>query len=81
MALDKKFEDLFMQVSINAALSSYYLVGKKDKNAADKAAVDMMRVLEHGYNVKMIPTNHLSHAVDTKEDLLMVEKLLSENAN
>ena len=43
MALDKKFEDLFMQVSINAALSSYYLVGKKDKNAADKAAVDMMR--------------------------------------
>ena len=43
MALDKKFEDLFIQVSINAALSSYYLVGKKDKNAADKAAVDMMR--------------------------------------
>jgi len=44
-------------------------------------SVDMMRVLEHGYNVKMIPTNHLSHAVDTKEDLLMVEKLLSENTN
>ncbi len=43
MALDKKFEDLFMQVSINAALSSCKWVGKKDKNAADKAAVDVMR--------------------------------------
>ena len=43
MALHKKFEDLFMQVSINAALSSCEWVGKKDKNAADKAAVDVMR--------------------------------------
>ncbi len=43
MALDKKFDDLFIQVSIKAALSSYKWIGKKDKNAADKAAVDTMR--------------------------------------
>ena len=43
MSLDKKFEDKFLKVSSRAALSSYYLVGKKDKNAADKAAVDSMR--------------------------------------
>ena len=43
MALDKKFDDLFIQVSIKAALSSYKWIGKKDKNAADKAAVDSMR--------------------------------------
>tara|TARA_Y100000591_G_scaffold302053_1_gene296814 strand:+ start:1635 stop:2573 length:939 start_codon:yes stop_codon:yes gene_type:complete len=41
--LDKKFEELFLKVSSRAALSSYYLVGKNDKNLADKAAVDTMR--------------------------------------
>ena len=43
MSLDKKFEDLFLNVSTRAALSSYYFVGKKDKIAADKSAVDAMR--------------------------------------
>jgi fructose-1,6-bisphosphatase II / sedoheptulose-1,7-bisphosphatase len=43
MSLDKKFEDLFLNVSIKAALSSYNFVGKKDKKAADKSAVDAMR--------------------------------------
>ena len=43
MILDSKLEDLFINVSSRAALSSYYLVGKKDKIAADKAAVDTMR--------------------------------------
>ena len=33
MLLDKKFENLFIKVSTRAALSSYYLVGKKDKKA------------------------------------------------
>ena len=43
MSLDSKFDDLFLNVSIKAALSSSYLVGKKDKILADKAAVDTMR--------------------------------------
>ena len=43
MGLDKKFEDLFINVSCRAALASYYFIGKKDKIAADKAAVDTMR--------------------------------------
>ena len=43
MALDKKFIDLFINVSSKAALASSYLVGKKDKIAADQAAVDSMR--------------------------------------
>ena len=44
MTLDKKFENLFLNVSTRAALSAYSFVGKKDKNAADKAAVDSMRI-------------------------------------
>jgi len=43
MALDKKFENLFLKVSTSAAISSYNFVGKKNKILADKAAVDAMR--------------------------------------
>ena len=43
MAIDKKWIDQFIKVSTRAALASHYLVGKKDKIAADKAAVDAMR--------------------------------------
>ena len=43
MHLDNKFEELFINVSTRAALETYFLVGKKDKTAADKAAVDSMR--------------------------------------
>tara|TARA_B100001057_G_C22827848_1_gene942152 strand:+ start:1298 stop:2239 length:942 start_codon:yes stop_codon:yes gene_type:complete len=43
MAIDKKFVDQFINITSKAALASSYLVGKKDKIAADKAAVDSMR--------------------------------------
>ena len=43
MAIDKKFIDQFINVTNKAALASSYLVGKKDKISADKAAVDSMR--------------------------------------
>ena len=43
MSINIKFVDQFINVSSKAALSSSYLVGKKDKVAADKAAVDSMR--------------------------------------
>ena len=43
MSLDKKFIEQFTKVTSKAALATSYLVGKKDKNAADKAAVDSMR--------------------------------------
>ena len=43
MTIDKKFINQFIKVSSKAALASSYLVGKEDKNAADKAAVDSMR--------------------------------------
>ena len=43
MAIDKEFIDQFVNVTSRAALASSYLVGKKDKISADKAAVDAMR--------------------------------------
>jgi fructose-1,6-bisphosphatase II / sedoheptulose-1,7-bisphosphatase len=43
MAIDKKFVDQFINVTSKAACASSFFVGKKDKIAADKAAVDSMR--------------------------------------
>ena len=43
MTIVKKYIDHFINVSTKAALASSYLVGKKDKIAADQAAVDSMR--------------------------------------
>ncbi len=43
MTIDKKFIDQFSSVTSKAALAASFLVGKKDKIAADKAAVDSMR--------------------------------------
>jgi 3-deoxy-manno-octulosonate cytidylyltransferase (CMP-KDO synthetase) len=39
-------------------------------------SVDMMRVLEHGLKVKMIPTTFQTYPVDTKEDLKKVEEIM-----
>ena len=43
MVIDKKFVDHLIKVTSKAALASSYFIGKKDKIAADKAAVDSMR--------------------------------------
>ena len=52
MILNSELENLFLNVSSRAALSSYHLVGKKDKIAADKAAVDTMRNELNKINMK-----------------------------
>ena len=43
MSIDKKFIDQFINVTSKEAYASSFFVGKKDKIAADKAAVDSMR--------------------------------------
>jgi 3-deoxy-manno-octulosonate cytidylyltransferase (CMP-KDO synthetase) len=39
-------------------------------------SVDMMRILEHGIKIRMKPTQYISYAVDTPEDLAKVESLI-----
>ena len=39
-------------------------------------SVDMMRFLEHGRKVKMIPTSYNTHAVDAPSDISVVEELM-----
>jgi len=42
-------------------------------------SVDMLRVLEHGYKVKMILTKYDTYSVDTIDDLKHVEKLMKKD--
>jgi 3-deoxy-manno-octulosonate cytidylyltransferase (CMP-KDO synthetase) len=42
-------------------------------------SVDMMRVLEHGYKVKMVSTNMDTYSVDTLEDLQRVENIMKND--
>ena len=52
MAIDKKFVDQLVIVTSKAALASSYLIGKKDKIAADKAAVDSMRSNLNNFDIQ-----------------------------
>ena len=51
MTIDQKFIDQFVNVTSKAAIASYQLVGKNDKVAADKAAVDSMRTELNKLNI------------------------------
>lgn len=42
-------------------------------------SVDMNRVLEHGFKVKMVKTEVVTYSVDTKEDLQNVEELMKSD--
>ena len=52
MTIDKRFINQFINVTQKAALASSYYIGKKDKIAADKAAVDSMRTELNKINMK-----------------------------
>ena len=41
-------------------------------------SVDMMRILEHGMKVRMVPTRHDTQAVDTPADLQKVARLMQD---
>ncbi len=42
-------------------------------------SIDMLRLLEHGYDVKIVETEREVHAVDTEEDHKRVEELMRED--
>jgi 3-deoxy-manno-octulosonate cytidylyltransferase (CMP-KDO synthetase) len=39
-------------------------------------SIDMLRILEHGYTVRLVPCDAVSYPVDTPDDLRRVERLL-----
>ncbi len=43
-------------------------------------SVDMLRVLEHGYKVKMVMSDHHTYSVDTPDDLEYVNRCMKNDA-
>lgn len=41
-------------------------------------SVDMIRILEHGYRLKMVPVSYDTYSVDTPQDLKKVERLMND---
>ena len=48
----------------------------KPTNLEILESIDMLRILENGYDVKLVETNEISIPVDRKEDILKVRKFL-----
>ena len=42
-------------------------------------SVDMMRVLEHGYRIKIVVTEHQTFSVDTERDYVLVKELMKDD--
>ena len=42
-------------------------------------SIDMLRVIEHGFSVRMVETEACTHAVDTPDDLPLVEALMKDD--
>jgi len=42
-------------------------------------SIDMLRILEHGMKVKLVPTQYDTYAVDTEKDRHVVEKLIAND--
>jgi 3-deoxy-manno-octulosonate cytidylyltransferase (CMP-KDO synthetase) len=42
-------------------------------------SIDMLRILEHGYQIKMVRTEFEVYSVDTQDDLLKVENIMEND--
>ena len=51
----------------------------KETNLEKAESIDMLRILENGYNIKLIPVSGKIQSVDTRKDLLKVNKILNKS--
>ncbi len=72
---------LFKQVCIIPFRRDFLIKfnGLKPTPLEKAESIDMLRVLEHGYKVRMVYSERESYSVDTREDLLRVEKIMRED--
>jgi len=73
--------DLYKQVCIIPFQRDFlYKYSALEPTPLEKAeSIDMLRVLEHGYKVRMVPFDLMTYSVDTPEDLARVELLMRKD--
>lgn len=76
--INNKLKDLKKQVCVISFRRNFLLEYTKlePTNLETAESVDMMRILEHGYKIKLIPTKHESYAVDSINDIEKVKNYL-----
>ena len=42
-------------------------------------SIEMIRALQHGYKVRMVPSPYVSKSVDTEKDRQMVERIIIDD--
>ena len=42
-------------------------------------SIEMNRAIQHGYKVRMVPTDYISKSVDTEQDRIYVEKIMKDD--
>lgn len=69
---------VFKQVCIIPFLRDFLIqfAGLEPTPLEQAESVDMLRILEHGYRVRLVETMVNTHAVDTPSDLVLVESLM-----
>ena len=73
-----KLKDLKKQVCVISFRRNFLLkyTMLEPTNLEIAESVDMMRILEHGFKIKLIPTKHESYAVDSINDIEKVKNYL-----
>ncbi len=74
---------LYKQVCVIPFIRDFLLkYNEMEPTPLEKAeSIDMLRVIENGFKLRMVKTNYKSYAVDRKEDILKVEKFLYSTKN
>ena len=69
---------MLKQVCIIPFRRDFLITFKKIKRTKleEIESIDMIRALEFGYKVRMVPTKHDTHSVDTRADLRHVDKMM-----
>ena len=77
----KSFDELDDWDSLNQMTLGYQLEKILNRNLTPEEleSIDMLRVLENGKSVVMIPTKYESFAVDTPQDIIKVEKMMNKS--
>lgn len=72
---------IYKQVCVIPFRRSFLLTfAELEPTPLEKAeSIDMLRALEHGFPVRLVACSQSTHAVDTPEDLVVVERLLLQD--
>ncbi len=75
---NKKKKKYFKQICIIPFKTDFLkkYIKMKPTYLEQKESIDMLRILENGYNVKLVETKEVSIPVDRKEDIAKVRKYL-----